>query len=68
MGVHVQCVLNFEDNVEEDGGTTIVPRFHRAIEDWCAAHADRKRPLPWVELPGDDPMMLYGQVGKLFDH
>ena len=37
MGRHVQCVLNFEDNVEMDGGTILVPRFHSHIDEWCRA-------------------------------
>jgi hypothetical protein len=39
MGRHLQCVLNFEDNEEVDGGTILVPRFHKYIEQWCSADA-----------------------------
>jgi hypothetical protein len=35
MGRHVQCVLNFEDNVTDDGGTIIIPGFHKYIDTWC---------------------------------
>jgi hypothetical protein len=35
MGCHVQCILNFEDNEEADGGTILVPKFHKHIEQWC---------------------------------
>lgn len=35
MGIHVQCVLNFEDNTNDDGGTVIVPGFHKHIQQWC---------------------------------
>ena len=61
MGLHVQCVLNFADNLDEDGGTIIVPRFHKLIRQWCHVHADMKRPIPWLELKPDDPMIKYGQ-------
>ena len=40
MGLHVQCVLNFADNSDEDGGTLIVPRFHKLIKKWCEVHID----------------------------
>lgn len=40
MGRHVQCVLNFEDNEDEDGGTILVPKFHKHIEQWCKVDAD----------------------------
>lgn len=36
MGCNVQCVLNFEDNEASDGGTIVVPKFHKLIEHWCA--------------------------------
>ena len=61
MGLHVQCVLNFADNIEDDGGTIIVPRFHKLIRLWCEVHADMKRPIPWLELKANDPMVRYGQ-------
>ena len=38
MGEHVQCVMNFVDNHVEDGGTLVVPGFHRVIQQWCAHH------------------------------
>mmetsp|Transcript_10785 Transcript_10785/g.17704 ORF Transcript_10785/g.17704 Transcript_10785/m.17704 type:complete len:596 (-) Transcript_10785:40-1827(-) len=41
MGRHVQCVLNFEDNEVEDGGTILVPRFHKVIEHWCRSDAQQ---------------------------
>lgn len=37
MGCHVQCVLNFEENEAIDGGTILVPKFHKHIEQWCEA-------------------------------
>lgn len=48
MGPHVQCVLNFSDNLEEDGGTLVVPRFHRHVESWAARYSWMRKPLPWV--------------------
>jgi hypothetical protein len=35
MGPHVQCVLNFEDNIADDGGTIVIPGFHNYIDTWC---------------------------------
>ena len=61
MGLHVQCVLNFVDNSDEDGGTIIVPKFHKLIKKWCEVHIDMKKPIPWLELKADDPMTKYGQ-------
>ena len=34
MGAHVQCVLNFADNHADDGGTLVVPGFHRISKLW----------------------------------
>ena len=61
MGRHLQCVMNFVDNLEEDGGTIVVPRFHKILEKWCLENVDRKRSLPWIELPLADPLVAYGQ-------
>ncbi|CAE7539199.1 unnamed protein product [Symbiodinium natans] len=33
-GEHVQGVLNLLDNLEEDGGTRVVPGFHRSFMPW----------------------------------
>ncbi|CAE7577804.1 hypothetical protein AK812_SmicGene37067 [Symbiodinium microadriaticum] len=33
-GPHVQGVLNLIENLEEDGGTQLVPGFHRIFEKW----------------------------------
>jgi ectoine hydroxylase-related dioxygenase (phytanoyl-CoA dioxygenase family) len=52
MGRHVQCVLNFANNVEEDGGTILIPYFHRYLQQWNAQHAaSLRKPLPWLTLP-----------------
>eukprot|EP00605_Chrysophyceae_sp_TOSAG23-4_P001664 GSChrysophyteH1.ASY1.ANO1.1826.1 assembled CDS len=49
MGPHVQCVLNFEDNQEQDGGTLVVPSSHRYLQDWCERYAKTmKKPRPFV--------------------
>ena len=45
---HVQCVLNFADNTEEDGGTIIVPKSNHFIKNWCGAHTELKKKLPWL--------------------
>lgn len=50
MGVHVQCVLNFADNLDEDGGTILVPGFHKYVTTWNAENLHLKRPLPWLEF------------------
>ncbi|CAK0866162.1 unnamed protein product, partial [Prorocentrum cordatum] len=36
-GVHIQGVLNLLDNLEEDGGTRVVPGFHKAFPEWFKA-------------------------------
>lgn len=33
-GPHIQGVLNLLDNLEEDGGTQLVPGFHNAFMEW----------------------------------
>ena len=48
MGPHVQCVLNFSDNEEEDGGTIVVPGFHNHLEEWCQDNATLRKPVPFV--------------------
>lgn len=47
---HVQCVLNFADNVEEDGGTVIVPHSHKYIRRWCAENICLRRNVPFLTL------------------
>jgi len=54
MGRHVQCVLNFADNLEQDGGTLIVPRFHSRLEEWSTEHARLRKPVPFVTFQGKD--------------
>lgn len=61
MGRNVQCVMNMADNLEEDGGTIILPKFHRCIEKWSRDNTKLKRPLPWLELVGTDPLISFGQ-------
>ena len=53
FGRHVQCVLNFADNLDEDGGTIVVPYFHRFMASWNEKHKSIRKPLPWVTLPKD---------------
>lgn len=45
---HVQCVLNFADNLEEDGGTLIVPRFHKHVRAWCAENVHLRKQVPFL--------------------
>ena len=44
----MQCVLNFAENIEEDGGTIIVPKFHHHIRQWCKDHSHLRKKLPWL--------------------
>eukprot|EP00435_Cladocopium_sp_Y103_P072337 s251_g40.t1 len=39
-GEHVQGVMNLLDNLEEDGGTRLVPGFHRSFMAWLEALGD----------------------------
>ena len=51
---HVQCVLNFLPNNEEDGGTLIVPKFHKYLPIFCDTYAKiLMKNLPWVQFPGE---------------
>ena len=50
MGNHAQCVLNFNDNLAEDGGTLVVPGSHlpHAQSQWCTEHKSsvfKRRPF-----------------------
>lgn len=44
----MQCVLNFADNLEEDGGTIIVPRFHKHVKAWCAENVRLRKQVPFL--------------------
>jgi len=48
MGPHVQAVLNFSHNEEEDGGTIVVPEFHSHLAQWCEEHSSVRKPVPFV--------------------
>lgn len=61
MGRHVQCVLNFTDNLEEDGGTIVVPKFHKYIARWCADNESMRKPIPWLTMPLDTPLLSLAQ-------
>ena len=60
-GPHIQGVLSLIDNRVEDGGTVLVPGFHRCFDAWVKA----LRPSGGELHPGDadDPC----QVSALFD-
>lgn len=63
-GMHVQGVINLDDNLSEDGGTLIVPGFHKQLESWCAKNESRlRKPLPWITLGAKDNenFLRYGQ-------
>ena len=51
MGIHLQCILNFAPNRAEDGGTIVVPGFHKRCYDWAKEHIGLRKPLPWVQFP-----------------
>lgn len=53
MHRHVQCVLNFNDNLTEDGGTLVVPYFHSYLPVWNNQNIRLRKSLPWVTLPSD---------------
>jgi ectoine hydroxylase-related dioxygenase (phytanoyl-CoA dioxygenase family) len=54
MGQHVQCVLNFADNHEHDGGTMIVPCFHNYYKQWIEKYKNLRKNIPWVQFIGYD--------------
>jgi len=55
-GRHLQAAMNFCDNRSEDGGTLVVPRFHRAIQAWTDRYRETLfRPCPWVTLEQPPP-------------
>lgn len=60
MGRSVQCVLNFTDNQSEDGGTVLVPGFHRVMQEWTESNVQLNRPRPWFNY-SDFPEDIMGQ-------
>ncbi len=65
MGSQVQCVLNFQDNRDEDGGTLVVPGFHRYLQRWAAENAAARRPLPWVEFSAAEEERLLSYAHRV---
>jgi ectoine hydroxylase-related dioxygenase (phytanoyl-CoA dioxygenase family) len=61
LGTHVQCVMNFSDNLDEDGGTIIVPKFHKHVELWCQRNSHLRKPLPWLALESETELLRYAQ-------
>ena len=47
-GQHIQAVFNFQDNHVEDGGTLVVPSFHKSCKNWAIEHQHLFKPLPWL--------------------
>ena len=41
-------MLNFANNLEEDGGTIIVPKFHKHIRQWCADNCHLRNKVPFL--------------------
>ena len=66
---HVQCVLNFADNVEEDGGTVIVPQFHKHIRPWCSENISLRKNLPFLTFnkptTTSKPVDIRGNADKM---
>jgi hypothetical protein len=62
---HVQCVLNFADNLEEDGGTVIVPRFHKHVKAWCADNVHLRKQVPFLVF--DKPRIRIADIGDIQD-
>jgi hypothetical protein len=60
-GRNVQCVLNFEDNEASDGGTILVPKFHKYLNQWCNENICCRKPLPWFMLDDDDSLLNVAQ-------
>ena len=60
MGRTVQCVLNFTDNLSDDGGTVLIPGFHRVMQAWTEANLAFHRPRPWFNY-SDFPNDTMGQ-------
>lgn len=63
MGRHVQCVLNFADNREEDGGTLVVPMFHRHLHAFNRLYMPLRKPIPWslFSLACEEALLSYAQ-------
>ena len=59
MGCHIQCVLNFNDNHSNDGGTIVVPKFHHKMTDWAKQHIHLRKPLPWVQFPSQSKLFAW---------
>jgi hypothetical protein len=58
-------VLNFLPNVEEDGGTLVVPKFHTFLPDFCANYAHLRKLLPWVQFPAEVEAQLLSRAHRV---
>jgi ectoine hydroxylase-related dioxygenase (phytanoyl-CoA dioxygenase family) len=50
--------MNFLDNhagEADDGGTIIVPYFHKHLPVFCRRHKALRKPLPWLKFPPEVP-------------
>eukprot|EP00913_Durusdinium_trenchii_P009682 g9098.t2 len=63
-GPHIQGVLNLLDNLEEDGGTQLVPGFHNAFMEW---KLELGKESEWLFKPGQHSNWLHpGNGGASF--
>jgi hypothetical protein len=63
-GPHVQGVLNLMDNLEEDGGTQLVPGFHSMFVSWQNSLGEEQ---DWMFHPGQETNWLHpGDGGASF--
>ena len=58
-------MLNFADNIDADGGTILVPRFHNKLRQWCDDNAHLRKPLPWVSLLPEDENPLLDEATRV---
>ncbi len=54
MGPHVQCVMNFNNNHINDGGTLIVPCSHNYSKQWCINNKNMKKMRPFVTFNSEN--------------
>lgn len=62
----MQCILNHADNRDDDGGTLIVPGFHRIWSQFCDEFGQavgKQINLPWLAPPSaiEERFMKYAQ-------
>eukprot|EP01032_Pedospumella_encystans_P011855 gene11855-13752_t len=65
MGRHVQCVMNFLPNLPEDGGTLVVPMFHKYMRKYCEDYKHLRKPLPWVQFSKEVEEVLLAHAHRV---